>query len=429
MPKSLISLIKFYALPALVALVVVIVALRFVDPPPPRTIVFVAGQPGGAYWRTAEAFRDWIAPYGVTVTIEETAGSVENLARLAAGNADVGLVQAGLAGPEKDDLRALGALFPEPLWVFVREGQAEDFAALSGLRVAIGAPGSGTRALVETVRAQWGGTWPEAASQPLSGVSAKDALLRGDVDAALFVAGVDAAYVGELARAPGIRLLPFGDAPALARRIPYLSQTPLLAGVMDIGAGVPAVDTPLIATSAMLTVSRETHPAIQALLLDAAHELYRGGTLLSPPGAFPSRDLVDLPLSKEAARYYERGPSVLRRMFPFGVANFLERAWVLAIPLLTLVIPLIRIAPPVYRWRIRRKIYIWYRDLRALEAEGRAAKDNVTRAAVMDRLAHVQAETGRIEVPLSYTDDLYRLRNHVSFVYDLLARMQAGHGA
>jgi uncharacterized protein len=96
---------------------------------------------------------------------------------------------------------------------------------------------------------------------------------------------------------------------------------------------------------------------------------------------------------------------------------------VLAIPLVTLAYPLVRAAPPVYRWRIRRKIYIWYRDLRTLEADGRAAGTEAELLAVRQRLATLQAETGRLEVPLSYSDDLYSLRANIRFVSDLMEKL------
>jgi hypothetical protein len=150
-----------------------------------------------------------------------------------------------------------------------------------------------------------------------------------------------------------------------------------------------------------------------------------GGSYLAPPGAFPNPKLTDIPLSSEAARYFKNGPSILRRFFPFSVANFLERAWVLAIPLITLLIPLVRAAPPLYRWRIRRKIYVWYSELRALEAEGRAATTPDQRYAARDKLADMQAQTGMVQVPLSYNDDLYRLRSHIRFVAELIDRLSA----
>jgi uncharacterized protein len=170
-------------------------------------------------------------------------------------------------------------------------------------------------------------------------------------------------------------------------------------------------------------VRDDLHPAIQSLLIEAAQAANAGGSILADPGKFPTPTLSDIPLSSEAARYYKNGPSILRRLFPFGVANFLERAWVLAIPLITLLFPLVRAAPPLYRWRIRRKIYVWYQNLRDLEASGRAATTAEERTEVRAQLADIQAQTGNVKVPLSYTDDLYRLRSHIRFVSELIDKL------
>ena len=39
------------------------------------------------------------------------------------------------------------------------------------------------------------------------------------------------------------------------------------------------------------------------------------------------------------------------------------------------------------------------------------------------KLRNLQEEIGKLEVPLSYTDDLYRLRSHVAFVNQLLGNL------
>jgi hypothetical protein len=222
---------------------------------------------------------------------------------------------------------------------------------------------------------------------------------------------------------PNIHVLNFKRALAYERRTPYLKRVIFPEGGLDLENNLPEASIELIAPSAEVVVREDLHPDLQALLLEAMVRSHRGGTLLSEPGTFPTPTRIDLPLSKEAERYYERGPSFLRRLFPFSVANFLERAWVLAIPLLTLGFPLVRAAPPIYRWRTRRKIYIWYKDLRELETRGRAAKTSEERQRIRSELSSLQAEVGRVEVPESYTDELYRLRSHVLFVNQLIAQL------
>ncbi|MEZ6010688.1 MAG: TAXI family TRAP transporter solute-binding subunit [Hyphomonas sp.] len=411
-----------------VALLGLILAFALMDPAPPKKIRFAAGAPGGAYHAFAERYQRLLEEQGVKVELVDTAGSVENLRLLDEGEADVGLIQGGLASAhDREKLHSLGGLFPEPFWVFVRnEAGVNSFGDLRGYRFAIGAPGSGTRNLALVLQGEYGGTWPAGAQLTLSGTDAADALKAGELDAVAYASSVEAPYIQSLLREPGVSLLPFERAPALSRRQDALSAVTLLRGVVDIGADIPSTDMPLVAPVAQLAIRNDLHPAIEALLIDAAVAIHGDGSLLSDAGAWPNPDATDLPISSQARRYYKDGPSFLRRYFSFSVANFLDRAWVLAIPLLTLLFPLVRAAPPIYRWRVRRKIYVWYKDIRDLERRGRAMHNKDERARILDELEDLQEEIGTVDVPLSYTDDLYRLRNHVEFVKQLVMNAKTG---
>ena len=404
-----------------------IFAMMFIEPSPPRHISFAVGSPNGAYHAYAERYQRILADQGITVEILETAGSVDNLRLVRDGDADIALVQGGIANAEIDpNLNALGGLFPEPAWVFVRADLGlSDFGDLRDKSMAIGMSGSGTYALAQKLQSEWGGRWTPASRKQLSGLDAAAALQNGTLDAAFFVAAIEAPYLKPLFADPALTLLPFPRAEALARRSPSLAPQTLLRGVLEVGENRPARDIPLIAPTAQIIVPDDTHPAIEAVLLDAAHAIHAEGSLLTPAATFPDSKLTDLPLSSEARRYYRNGPTALRRWFSFGLANFLERSWVLLIPLITLMIPLARVAPPIYRWRVRRKIYVWYSDLRSLEVRGRSADSREERQQIISELRKLQIDAGKIEVPLSYTDDLYRLRSHIEFVGDLLSRLKA----
>ena len=232
-----------------------------------------------------------------------------------------------------------------------------------------------------------------------------------------------------LLRADNVRLIGVRRANGLAMRDPALAKVTLYEGVVDMDRNIPGNDVSLIAAIAQLGVREDLHPALQAVLLEAAEPIHDVGTMITTGGTYPDPNQTDLALSSEARRYYKKGPTFLRRYFSFGWANFLERAWVFLIPLITLMIPLVQMAPPVYRWRIRRKIYVWYNDLHELERRGFDAKDDAERRSVLFDIQAMQHEVGQVDVPVSYNDELYHLRSHINFVEALIARQAVKTGA
>ena len=418
---------KVYGPVALLVLLSIWVAFALIDPAPPSRVTFASGSQGGAYYDLARQYADHLAESDVEVEVLETNGSLENLALLRAEKADIAFVQGGLAtDADRAALHSLAGMFHEPFWVFVREETgAEAFGDLRNLRFAIGPEGSGTRALALQMQEVWGGDWPAEARRGESGLAAASALEAGELDAVAYSASMSAPYVQRLLDRPGIRLMPFDRAPALARRTRALDPVTLYRGIVDLEADQPETDTPLIASVAQLAIAGDLHPAIQSLLLEASEDIHSGNSAFANAGAFPAPELVDMPLSNEAERYWKNGPSFLRNYFSFQVANFLERAWVFLIPLITLLIPLIRVAPPIYRWRVRRKIYVWYSNLRNLEARGREAHSDEVRNKVLNELSDLQREVGELDVPLSYTEEVFHLRSHIAFVRNLVKGLYA----
>ena len=210
--------LKVYLPLALLALIMVVVMMRFISPAPPKSITFAAGGVDGQYYALSEAYRDRLAAHGIEVEIIETAGTVENYALLMDGKADVALLQGGLAKPEMTGkVQSLGGMFAEPYWIFVRAGSdVQSFGDLRDNQVAAGGAGSGTRALTLQVQGDWGGVWRDP--EPISGAAAAAALLSGTVDAAVFAASVEADYVEALLGDPRVRVVPIKRAEGLSMR-------------------------------------------------------------------------------------------------------------------------------------------------------------------------------------------------------------------
>ena len=254
----------------------------------------------------------------------------------------------------------------------------------------------------------------------IGGAEATKALKDGEVDAAFFVSAKVSPALDSLIRDPAIRLLNFSRAEAYKRLYLYLTEVSVPEGMLALDADLPAHDITLVAPTAALVARNDLHPALVDLIIGAAAKVHQPGSLFSAAGTFPSPNYVDFPLSDDARRYFKSGPTFLRRVLPFWAAVLVERLLIMLVPLITIMIPLFKIAPPAYRWGIRRKIYRWYRELREIEARA-AAEGAAAREALAQRLDQMQVQVGKVNVPLSYAEDLYHLRLHIAFVKQLLA--------
>ncbi len=134
------------------------------------------------------------------------------------------------------------------------------------------------------------------------------------------------------------------------------------------------------------------------------------------PGEFPNAQLVEHPLNASAADYFRHGPSLFHRYLPFWVVSLISRTRILLVPLLTLLIPLIRLTPPIYRWRIRSRIYRWYEVLRRIDQELAGTDAACARSTHLAELERMECELQEIKVPLSYMEEFYNLRLHLNLV-------------
>jgi len=239
-------------------------------------------------------------------------------------------------------------------------------------------------------------------------------LLGGQLDAAALVSAPESPMVQMLMQTPGVRLYEFAQPEAYARRYGFLSAVTLPRGVVDIPRNVPAHDMVMVAATCSLVAREDLHPALAQLFVQAASRIHGKGGWISRPGQFPSAQGSEFPLAREAERYYRNGPPLLQRYLPFWLANLIDRMWVVLITIIAVVIPLSRIVPPLYEFRVRRRIFRWYRQLR--DIENRVAAGAAPAAELLEELDKLDARAARIAVPLSYTDELYNLRSHIALV-------------
>ncbi len=350
---------------------------------------------------------------------------MENLKLLADPGADVSvaLVQGGLATPERNPgLVSLGVVFLEPLWVFYRDTVEQDrLEGLRGRRIAIGPVGSGLHVLARELLAANEMTGPPTQLLDLPTREAADALLAGRVDAVFVVAAAQSETVQRLLRAEGVRLMDLARAEGYTRRFPHLAMVTLPEGAVDLARNIPPKDTRLLASRANLVARADLHPALITVLLDAAERVHGGSGLFHAAGEFPSPRETDLPVPEDARRFYKSGRPFLQRYLPFWAAVFIDRMLVMLLPLVAVLLPVFRILPMLYSWRVRSRIYRRYGELRYLEEQVDTTFDPGRTEDYLRQIDRMEQAVNRSHTPVSYSDLLYNFRLHAGIVREKIA--------
>jgi hypothetical protein len=413
-----------------VAAVLLAAIFWFIYSAPPRTLTITSGPPGSSFQRNAERYRDILSVLSsnkVTLKILPSQGSMENLRRLADPKfkVDIGFVQAGETNEDSDGvtLYSLGSIAYQPLMIFYRNATPVSLlSGFAGKRLAIGPPGSGTRALALTLL-QTNGIAPGGAT-PLLDLEAEDAaksLTNGTVDA-VFLMGDSASgqTMRALLRSPEIHIFDFAQADAYTRRFSFLNKLELPRGGVDLGADVPPHAVTLVAPTVELVARGSLHPALSDLLLEAAREAHGNASLLQRRGEFPAPLEHEFKISPDAARYYKSGKSFLYRSLPFWLASVVNRILVVFVPLVLVLIPGLRLIPFAYKWRSQLRIYRRYRGLLRVEKDLVGKMTPAKREELRKRLDQVEESVNTMKVPASFAGQFYGLKEHIGFVRDRL---------
>ena len=281
-----------------------------------RALVIAGGPESGEYQLVARTLAAQLTASGIRAAATPTEGSIENLELLERGEADLILVQNDIAAmafhgqgayagqPPRQDLRAVASLFPEPLHIFVRrDSDIMSVAHLSGRRVDLGLPDSGTRVTALAVLAAYGLKEAHLRAQPGRSLEqAVQALEQGEIDAFFAVVNAPARRLQALAATGKVRLLSLHPEALDILQATQNAFVPMhLANGTYPGQGAPVAT---VAVTALLAARTDTP---QADVRAAIHSLFEetdflaagsaAGALISPHNA--TRGLT-LPAHPEA---------------------------------------------------------------------------------------------------------------------------------
>jgi len=408
----------------LLALALIALAYWLLDPNPPHHVVMATGVPQGAYAEFGQRYAERLARHGIKVELRNTQGAAENLSLLRRPDSgvDIAFVQGGAAETHEDEgLVSLGSMFHEPVWLFYRTDSAQrlvkaprltSLTQLVGARVNIGAAGSGVPHLAQQLL-QANGIDAAALTlvqQPITPAVAD--LLEGRLDAIVLATAPESLMVQMLLRTPGVALFDFAQADAYTRRFAFLSAVTLPRGVVDLAADFPREDVRMVAPTATLVARESMHPALAQLFVQAARDVHGQPGWFQRKGDFPNARDGERTLAPEAERFYRNGVPWLQHYLPFWLANVIDRMWLAMVSIVAVLLPLSRVVPPLVELRIRSRVFRWYGQLRAIEQ----AQGQRPAAKLLDELNHIESHVNAVQVPLSYTDELYALKSHIQLV-------------
>ena len=421
---------------AFLAVGLLVLAYWWLNPNPPKTVTLATGPAQSAYEEFGKRYQKALAADGIDVVLLPSEGSSHNLQLLRDGTADVAFVQGGTAQllpDDADQLVSLGSLFVEPVWLFYRTAAAErshkvprldSLRQLQGWRVNVGSEGSGVPTLMERLL-EANKMEPGAVKLArLEQTPATMEFLAGRLDALVFVSAPESLMVQMLLQTPGVQLLDFAQHEAYARRFPFLTPVTLPRGVVDLATNVPTRDVRLVASTTSLLARDGTHPALLTLFAQNAQKLHGGSGWFNRAREFPNSRASELPIAKEGDRAMNEPVPLLQRYLPFWVANLIERMWLALGLLLVVILPLSRIVPPLYQFRVRSRVFRWYGRLRDIETQMEARTTGPTE--LLQALDTLETQAEKVSVPLSYANELYALRSNIHLIRKKLLRLQAG---
>jgi TRAP-type uncharacterized transport system substrate-binding protein len=191
-------------------------------------LTMTAGSAATTRHHLAEVLRSELAPCGLTLELQTTAGSEDALDEVNSGKLNCALVQGGLSVAGRPNVRLVAMLQIEPLHLLVKKELADKVAgrltALDGKTVNVGDPDSGTHTLSVAVLA-FAGLAPQKEGKGKGYIARElgtDRLMtatNADLPDAIFlVASLPSRVAAHLVAEHGYRLvpLPFGEAFALS---------------------------------------------------------------------------------------------------------------------------------------------------------------------------------------------------------------------
>jgi len=316
--------------PRLVAFVVVAVGMlaAVLHARPPRELTIETGPVGGSYYQDALQYREFLAARGIDLQIRPKPNSLEILGDVAdpGSGIDVGFVAQDVSGSKDAAVFTVGNIELQPLFIFASAelGRRSVIDDLRGRKIVMPPVNSATSDAAIRVFQLYDITRENSSFTFMPLADAVRDLRVGRFDAGVFMLAPENSVIRDLAADSGLRLVPIGEARAIANHLPFLRSVVLPRGIYNIADGIPPNDTIMVAAGIGIVVRNDLHPYLIYSLLDAMTAVHRGPTFLSSAGEYPAIAGSQLPVHPLATRYYRSGLPWNYRELPPWAAGVVE---------------------------------------------------------------------------------------------------------
>ncbi len=283
-------------------------------------MVLATGGTAGTYYPFGGAMaKIWNSKIpGVNVTAQATGASVENVRLINKKEAELALAQSDTidfafhakeAFKEKlTKMAVLAVLYPEVIQVVVRgDSKVKNFDDLKGMKVGVGAPGSGTEANFRQICDIFGLKKEDVKAQYLSFAESAEQFKDRHIDAFIVTAGIPNAAIMDIGAQHNVRILNISatKAAALVKKYPFLSKFTIPAGTYKNQT------TPVktVAVNAVLIASTDVKEDLAYNLVKTLFENQKELSVAHAKGKELSLKTastgVSIPFHPGAAKYYK----------------------------------------------------------------------------------------------------------------------------
>jgi TRAP-type uncharacterized transport system substrate-binding protein len=339
---------------------------------PPTKISIEAGPRGGFFDSTALLLKEKLKEHNIDAIVinsEQTSKIISNV-NDSHTKIDIGFIAHEVKPGQFPNVKSLGSIIMDPLFIFQRkELNAKSPADFRGMKLGVGPVNTGGRIITDIILKEYGITPENASYVELSLNAMVTALNTGKIDVGFFLQPTNNEIIDQVGTSGLVKLVSIEHAPALIKKNGFLHHLTIDRGAFNLMKELPSTDIQMLGVPVTVIAKENLHPAIVTLVSLALKDAFRGPTLVSNRGAFPSMEFErDLNIDPAAEKIYKNGTGYvpfLYRIFNFWVAGVLDQIALFLSFLLTIYFFFyyLGVPKPFEFWKNGRSI----RRIRALE--------------------------------------------------------------